>query len=347
MNVESRNMVESAGNYIRHRRAPIVIWDRTTKQYVIRYVPAISGESIAHGFQKNLAEIAKKMGIKEVCPLCEQGIFIKRGVPDHAREIKKSLGNITSKELAQRFEEEVIKRCIVEDIGGFMFPGESDDRFPVKRTSKISFGYIIPAIEDLVATLEPQFHARQDPDVQRGQMIYYNEVGSAIYVIQSGIELSGIGKTSMFEVKQVVSNEDLKRRVNATLKALYLTIGLGKFGAKNARFEPDYQIKSIVAAISEARLNVISGHSVRYLIENYEQVERYAKIVGTSVTLLYYADRDEEELLRKLRKSLPESRTINIKSIEGNEVSVKVIKTNSVNEFFEKLFIEVMSIMKF
>lgn len=62
VNVESLNGVESVGNLSRHRTAPIVT-RKSTGEYVIRYVPVISGESLAHAYQMALVEIAEKMGL--------------------------------------------------------------------------------------------------------------------------------------------------------------------------------------------------------------------------------------------------------------------------------------------
>ena len=45
INVEALNMTESVGNYVKHRRVPVI----SPKTYATYFVPAISGESIAHG----------------------------------------------------------------------------------------------------------------------------------------------------------------------------------------------------------------------------------------------------------------------------------------------------------
>ena len=76
VNVEALNMAESIGNYIKHRRAPIAVYENG--RYVLRYVPAISGESIAHAYQEWLAEEASKTGLS-VCDMCKKGEFVKHG----------------------------------------------------------------------------------------------------------------------------------------------------------------------------------------------------------------------------------------------------------------------------
>ena len=145
MNVEALNMVESVGNYIRHRRAPIVV--PRNGGFMLRFAPVISGESIAHAYQEILAEISLKTGLP-VCDNCKIGHFIK-----HADEsvFEKWAQGKRGFEL----EKAIVENCVVEDIGGFMFAGTE----PVKRTSRFQVGYMVPALDTLsVAATEAQFH---------------------------------------------------------------------------------------------------------------------------------------------------------------------------------------------
>ncbi|MCX7999744.1 MAG: hypothetical protein N3A69_12470, partial [Leptospiraceae bacterium] len=74
LNAEALNMTESIGNYVKHRKVPIVIPEKDG--FTTYFVPAVSGESVAHGFQKVLAEKAIRSSLP-VCKLCEKGIFLK------------------------------------------------------------------------------------------------------------------------------------------------------------------------------------------------------------------------------------------------------------------------------
>jgi len=73
INVEALNMTESVGNYVKHRRVPVIL---PKEEYTTFFVPAISGEALAHGYQTVLAQEAEKKGLP-VCKLCSQGIFLK------------------------------------------------------------------------------------------------------------------------------------------------------------------------------------------------------------------------------------------------------------------------------
>jgi CRISPR-associated protein Csa2 len=188
LNVEALNMTESIGNYVKHRRVPVV----SPKTYTTYFVPAISGESIAHGYQVVLAKIAQDMGLP-VCKLCKKGIFLKS---TNEKVIEHAFGtNVPSSE--KELEETVIKNCIVEDIGGFLYAHGGRN---VKRTSNFSTGYMIPvneAIESVV--IEPQLHSRyalgtefvkRSGEGLAGQMIYYVEIASAPYTFSFDLDTS-------------------------------------------------------------------------------------------------------------------------------------------------------------
>ncbi len=58
INTEALNMVESVGNVTRRRTIPVVI-PKAPGEYVVRWVPAISGESLVHSYQLKIVELAK------------------------------------------------------------------------------------------------------------------------------------------------------------------------------------------------------------------------------------------------------------------------------------------------
>jgi len=57
VNVEAFNAIETVGNLTKHRRAPMVI--PTDEGHRLIYVSAVSGESIANAYQRNLVEATK------------------------------------------------------------------------------------------------------------------------------------------------------------------------------------------------------------------------------------------------------------------------------------------------
>ncbi len=312
INVEALNMVESIGNYTRHRRAPVVI--KTEHGYSIRYVPVISGECIAHAFQAHLARISELRNLP-VCELCKCEEFIKRGVPDHKPKDWKVDTRLNPKDRAHLYEKKVISECVVEDIGGFLHTGEHTGNVPVRRTSCIMFGYAIPALEDLsqsgIATVEPQFHTRHVKAVARGQreqMIFYVESGSALYVMSCAFDVSRVGETSMVKRELVVDSEQKIKRAEAGLDALYLVLVQGKFGAKQSRFMPDYQVASLVVAVSDRLpFNVKSGHRRTYIRDTLISASAFRTITNSCVRVFAYVDELDRSIV-----DLPEDKELSL-----------------------------------
>jgi CRISPR-associated protein Csa2 len=265
LNVEALNMTESVGNYVKHRRVPVILPGEGG--FITYFAPAISGESIAHGFQEVLAEEAIKKGLP-VCNLCKSGIFLKSTNKNVLEEAFKGK-NVDYKEL----EKFIVKNCIVEDVGGFLYAEEEN----IKRTSNFYTGYMIPAKEALSnSVIESQLHSRYalgTPFVKKGegQMIYYVELSSACYTFSFDFDSKYVGKlTFSYEHSGEValnSNEERKNRIELTLDALKRFLVENLFGAKKTRFMPVSGWESIAIAVSDDVWTVPSPFVSKY-IEN-------------------------------------------------------------------------------
>ena len=291
VNVEALNMVESVGNVTRHRKAAIVY--KTKTGYVIRWVPVVSGETIAHAYQYWVAKLARDRGLP-VCSYCSIGEFVKHAQPEIFGNLP---WEVKLKQLVSQknydphvFEAEIVRNCVVEDIGGFLFPGPR----PVKRTSRFITGYMVPAIDaiDKVA-VEPQFHVRHAPKAQQelgqAQMIYYVEVGSAVYTLSFALDVNGIGKTSMVKIKEVVPKDEKLRRIECALDALALMLDSKLFGAKLTRFNPVMDYESIVIAVSRKYpFNVSPPANSNYAEETVTRANTFSKALGDEVRVLGY-----------------------------------------------------------
>ncbi|MEM1523082.1 MAG: DevR family CRISPR-associated autoregulator [Thermofilaceae archaeon] len=300
VNVEALNMVESVGNVTRHRKATVVF--RRGGEYVVRIVPVVSGESIAHAYQWWIAELAKQRygANAPLCEYCEKGEFLKHcdvnlfGSKPWEQELKAA---VLSKEGydPHEVEKKIVQNCIVEDIGGFLFPGaqppreksekkgaeaskkekasrESERRQearPVKRTSRFQVSYMVPTLDSLergAVSVEPQFHVRHSPSrvtkegqEAAGQAIYYVETGSAVYALTFNIDLGGIGKTSMLRVEDAVDPGEARRRAILAIDALAAMLDTRIFGAKLSRFTPVTEYETVIAAVSERPPFVVSA----------------------------------------------------------------------------------------
>lgn len=288
VNVEALNMTESVGNYVKHRRVPVIL----PETYTTYFVPAISGESIAHGFQEVLAEEAKKNDLP-VCKLCEKGIFLKS---TNESVFKEAFGQDPPKDEFQ-FEKTVISNCIVEDIGGFLYAPRAGGN--VKRTSNFYTGYMIPtkeALENVV--IEPQLHSRYalgtPPEImkEQGQMIYYVELSSAVYTFSFDLDTRYIGKATFVYDKagQEVVN-DVNKRIKVTLDAIQKFLIEFTFGAKKTRFLPVIEWESLVIAISDDVWTVPSPFAKNYVEKTKRKIEK----VNYNTKLFVFPDNGEFE----------------------------------------------------
>ncbi len=285
VNVEALNMTESVGNYVKHRRVPVII----PETYATYFVPAISGESIAHGFQEVLAEEAKKNDLP-VCELCKKGIFLKS---TNESVFKESFGQDPPKDEFE-FERIVVGNCLVEDVGGFLYAPKAGGN--VKRTSNFYTGYMIPtkeALENVV--IEPQLHSRYalgTKFVEEGQMIYYVELSSAVYTFSFDLDTGYIGRATFVYDKagQDIVN-DRKKRIEVTLNALQKFLIEFMFGAKKTRFLPVVEWESLVMAVSDDVWTVPSPFTKNYIDKARKKLER----VSYDTKLFVYPEQGEFE----------------------------------------------------
>ncbi|AEH24647.1 DevR family CRISPR-associated autoregulator [Pyrococcus yayanosii] len=375
-NVEALNMVETAGNYSKHRRVPYLVEEDGKLKSV--YVPAVSGESLAHAYQEHLVREALGMGLP-VCDDCAKGEFFKsmdevhlapklflldrvfktvfrdvttvsdetlRILNEELEKAKKSkklneekIAQLKSYiELIQRFknadnpralfiqhksvasqvignymikknildlspytiEEIIVKNCTIEDIGGFMYAGSP----PVRRSSVFQVSYALPIKSmALFATAEPQLHARhaQMEGGKKGnvseQMIYYVETGTALYGFTFNLDLDAIG-VSAITSKPILDEDEIKKRREAALKALFRMLSSAQFGAKLSRFFPVGGITELVVSVTEHPFVVTSP-----IYDDYaEKTEKRLKVLESFGESYFYAKSSGEKLPEEVLK---------------------------------------------
>jgi CRISPR-associated protein Csa2 len=304
INTESLNGVETVGNLSRHRTAPVVL--KTSVGYLVRYVPAISGESLAHAYQVALVDLAKKEKLP-VGVFSSRYDFIKFSTDEVLKEEK--IDPPKKADNARKFEVDVMLHDVVADVGGFMYAGNP----PVRRTSRVKFGYMIPALigDDIPAQLEAQFHVRSS---QSGQMIYNVEVSSALYVMSFSLDEDLIAVPST-EGEKVEGEEELEKqrelRVKVAIQALYSVL-TGNFGGKKSRFLPSMKLMSGVVTVTDFPFVPEPGHSNDYVKTT---MQRLGKAQG-------------------IFNGKGKAYVINNEGIEEGEGAVKV---SNVEELVEKL----------
>jgi CRISPR-associated protein Csa2 len=297
INAEAMNMVEAIGNVVRHRKATLVyrLREGQNERYEIRTVPVISGEALRHAIQVALAEIAEKMGLP-VCEWCKRGELVKHGVrlddffkfkfKDEDREVEvKNVDDFkkSASESIYRAEWLVVGSCVVEDVCGFLIPTET----PVKRTSVLEVGYMVPAVEGgrVIYGFDVQFHVRHAPGAQRvveqkqhreeqAQSVYNVESSSAVYAMSLNVELWRVGtyfaeKDGRLELRAL---GDRAKRVRAALLALVAVLnGDVRVGGHWSSYRPLWRLES-AAAVFSSPMPVSAAPAVdeKYLKETVE-----------------------------------------------------------------------------
>jgi len=292
VNLESLNGVETVGNFARHRTAPIIVHDKQNS-FQVRYVPVVSGESIAHGYQTLLVDICKQMGLP-IGVYSSRYEFIKFSEDNYLSD--EGISPPRDYDDMQRFEVDVLTNDVVADVGGFLYTGD----YSVKRTSRIHVGYMIPALKDTdAAALEAQFHVRylqskpqkgagqQASGTQQaklGQSIFNVEVASAIYTLNANLDVDEIavpsikfGKPAEQSKLSKLENQKVSRK-KAAILALGQLFSSMKSGAKLSRFLPNSELLSIVVTETSFPFSVSPGNGKDYISATIQRVEKASEM---------------------------------------------------------------------
>lgn len=311
VNAEALNMAESVGNYTRHRKAPVV-FSAGNGEYSVIYVPAVSGESIAHSYQQILANIAQQRNLP-VAKYELNGYFMKFSDDKiiskyYKEELAKVLGvkpDDAIKKLKEMegdsIEEAILKTSVVADVGGFLYTEGL-----VKRTAAIRFSYLLPALDALEkggASILPQLHVRYTPGAEKGEQTpFYVESGSALYTLTADLVASDIGKTSAGKTL-----DNARQRVEAAIDALIALVDGMLFGAKRSRYLPQWDVRSILASVSKGPVEFVVSPGVTkdYVKETYERALAITNSISNMEVHLYaYTGNDAD------KPSIKESKTV-------------------------------------
>jgi len=201
-----------------------------------------------------------------------------------------------------------MKKCVVEDVGGFLAPLNP----PVRRSSRFLVSYLVPAVEDLKFGVDLQFHTRNAPTAQSqigvgeresAQSVYNRESASALYTFTFFLDISTIGVPTNCIGEECTKNvlKDRAERVKAAVLALgELLKGVNVGGARSS-YLPFWHVKSAVALISEPLpLQVVPGHSKRYISATVEfacKEAEFLKDLKPVYTVVYFSEERVEKPL--------------------------------------------------
>lgn len=353
LNVEALNMVESAGNVTRHRTVPLVV-AKGPGRYVVRWVPAISGEALAHRYQVELVKVAKThQGCRDRLDYwSEQGEFLKHFDLGFYEQIKGRVplkqwevdlinkwsnlkGNNQNKlNLAQMadFEKHIVENSVVEDVCGFLLT-----QGPVKRTSRVAFSFAVPTVDSVeagAAQVDAQMQVRHAPMASAlwgsvssksgadPQMPYYVQVASAVYGFTIGLDLAGVGVLSYGG--GVVNDEACppESRRCLAVRALESVLDLD-FGAKRSRYAP-HGVVEVAVAVLASKYITVSPPTMKFDEFIRGTFERASKL-GAEKVIVWTRDEGVKNV---------------VASIGGNITSsnkVEYVVSNAAVDFVKKL----------
>jgi len=295
VNVEAMNMVESVGNYSRHRVVPIIrrVEEDGKVRYEVQFLPAVSGQSIANAYMRALVDIAIKRGL----PVCEECRRYNESNGFPKRPTVQGDGDSVDKRITE---------CVVEDVTGFMATEskeksdkksseKSESGRAIRRTSRIQFSYLIPDPDSAYHVPPmPQFHVRYGREEE--QTIFNIESDSAIYTLVVNIDVDGIGRG----VRNTTS--DRLARVEASLDALMLMLNGGYIGAKKSRYFPQMEPLGAVAVVSNPYPFVVSPPKAKlsndgtlqpwYLEDTLRRAVAFKSVFTNASLTMYYLDNE-------------------------------------------------------
>lgn len=326
LNVEALNMAETVGNVSRHRKAPIVIVN--DKEVNIFYVPAISGESLAYHYQKLLANIAHSRGLP-VTNMDLQGYFMKFADDNIIKNYYKEV-DLANKTKHCDIEKAILESSVVADVGGFLYTNKL-----VKRVSKIRFGYMVPTLDTITigaVASYPQLHARYTPEARkREQMLYNVETASALYAFTASINASDIGKVMNYDeaCRDLVLN-DRKQRIDAAIDALIAMLDGVMWGAKRSRFNPVWEVKSLVAVVSKGPVEFIASPATTksFIKETIDRAINITKIFSSIIIQMvsYSSEGAEQPSVTQDRIKHETASTHTEALIKAKEQLIKIIQ---------------------
>ncbi len=253
--------------------------------------PAVSGRMLKHWHY----EAMRKLGLNERLPFCDA---CKIGEP--VRPAKLTTDNkLSHQEAINEGTENVIKKCIICDIHGFLAAiGEMSER----RSSRAMFSWLMPTLN---TSSKQVIHSRVKSgkefkeEALTSQMPFNKSYASGIYAFVSALDVDRIGLVELnlggSNPYTVDDNTERKDRIKNAIEAYRYLIS-GQMGASLSHAIPHINPLEILVAYSE------SGplpFPVSPMYSDY--IEKTKGLMPSSANLLYWNSKGEEKngLVRK------------------------------------------------
>jgi len=361
VNVEALNMVEAVGNLVRHRTVPYIY--RSGAVYTIQWVPAISGESLAHALQEYIVDVAKSKNYGKICYWCSRKEFVKHfdlrflqatsSVVSYSQEelqltqkYANKQGGFTLSEVTE-IERIITASCIVEDVAGFLVV-----QGPTKRTSRVYLSYAVPTLDSVrrgAVAVDNQFFVRHAPQAEalrgQGQNIppaqapYYVQIGSAVYGFTVYVDLDSIGVSSITG-EPVVGEDEARLRRLIVVEALREMLDSRIFGAKLTRFNPMMDFELVAATVSDKVKFTVSPPQLDledFVKETVVRAFRASKDTGAKIKVFLWYKSDDVE--KRVNEALSKAKNEAEEDYEKEKL-VETLRSSSVRDLFNRIIHE-------
>jgi CRISPR-associated protein Csa2 len=376
-NVEALNMVESAGNLVRHRTVPLIVFLEEGK-YSIRWYPALSGETLAHAFQYNLSTLERMTNVNDpkLCYFCGIGEFIKHSALDFYKQLI-NLQQINLPEWEGKFisdysniteeweiEKRIVENCMVEDLGGFVVATAAQQRqaqgISVRRTSTFQFSYAVPTVDAIlegVSTTDVQMQVRM---ASVGQSLankvnyenpiqapYNKEISSAVYSFIFNFDADKAGISS-YTNEEIYDDNEKKRRISLALDSLKLVMD-GNFGASKSRYNPFIERELIIASLTKGDvLFTVSSPSLRledFVKETIERAKSYVtEFPNIGITLYIWINKTRSNKLKVDNKFIKDYVEEYVKALPNRRLDIKYIESYTHSDLVEEIKNEIKKV---
>lgn len=201
-------------------------------------VNAVSGDVLKHGFIDHLRALALGMnGALPLCAACRRGDPNRINEDPQFQEALKALKESASKNDNARVVDEVVRRCVIDDLGGLLVT-QGNRNAP--RRSVTQFGWLL-GVPDHVRTqrythikLALNAAGEDSEGSNRGQNLFTRPASSGQYAFVTQLALSRVGYNDI-SARYVIEPAERARRAQAALEALYLTLAAPSGAQRNTQ----------------------------------------------------------------------------------------------------------------
>jgi CRISPR-associated protein Cst2 len=213
LDMHSLNNEGGEGNQIATRMVNVVYRDRTSGEYKLATVNAISGDMFKHIQAEHLYFLAK--GKLPLCQGCQK--FSASRILDDAE----FMGSLPSQDSA--VIDKLLACCALDDLEGNLIAKGARS---VPRKSVAEFGWVV-GVPDYTTT-ESYFHVRyaaergERAEEAQEQAIFHRPASSGVYAIVANFEMARIGFNDISQ-QYPISDDERERRYLAFLESILYT----------------------------------------------------------------------------------------------------------------------------